>query len=136
MDRYSPTANEELPPGLRFRDTSLNVEDDREFQFTSREMQTLYLVICGDTRKQIAEKLDICLQTVDTYRNALFTKVRVRNAACLIHYAVRSGWISVAQIQAQGAGRAGARAGRRGSSVSSPVNRVSRTNSAFAESTP
>src|SRR3546814_12956914 len=65
-------------------------------------MQTLYLILGGNRRKQVAAKLGVSLQTVDLYKNALFNKVKVRNAACLIRYAVQSGWMSVDQIMVQG----------------------------------
>src|SRR3546814_9524590 len=74
-------------------------------------MQTLYLILGGNRRKQVAAKLGVSLQTVDLYKNALFNKVRVRNAACLIRYAVQSGWMSVDQIMVQGITCARTRAG-------------------------
>src|SRR3546814_10992703 len=102
MEGYVTYVEQDLPPGLRFRNTGLDVEDGREFHFSPREMQTLYLILCGNRRKQVAAKLGVSLQTVDLYKNALFNKVRVRNAACLIRYAVQSGWMSVDQIMVKG----------------------------------
>src|SRR3546814_16303575 len=90
MEGYVTYAEQDLPPGLRVRNTGLDVEDGREFHFSPREMQTLYLILCGNRRKQVAAKLGVSLQTVDLYKNALFNKVKVRNAACLIRYAVQS----------------------------------------------
>src|SRR3546814_6594514 len=78
------------------------------------------LILCGNRRKQVAAKLGVSLQTVDLYKNALFNKVKVRNAACLIRYAVQSGWMSVEQIMVQGITCARTRAGRRCASSSLP----------------
>ncbi|MGH8446598.1 MAG: LuxR C-terminal-related transcriptional regulator [Solimonas sp.] len=76
-----------LPIGPRPEPPGLN--------FSPREMQTLYLVACGRTRKQIAAMLEISLCTVDVYRRQVFDKLGARNAVDLQRHVMLSGWLSL-----------------------------------------
>lgn len=61
--------------------------------FSPREMQTLYLVACGRTRKQIAAALGISVHTVDVYRRQLIEKLGLRKVVDLQRHALLSGWL-------------------------------------------
>jgi len=60
---------------------------------TSREMQTLNLVVTGRTNREIADTLGISVKTVDRHRTNLMQKLGVRSAVELIGYALREGLI-------------------------------------------
>ena len=92
MNLPSPTVGGDLPPSLRYRYKPLRDNESRDLKFSPREMQTLYLMICGKTRKQIAGLLGVSPSTIDYYRRMLFEKCEVRNATCLIRHAATSGW--------------------------------------------
>lgn len=56
-----------------------------------RELQIMRLVADGNSSKEIATMLGLCLQTVRSYRKTLMKKVAVRNAAGLTRVAIASG---------------------------------------------
>ena len=55
---------------------------------TKREKEILQLIAEGLTNNQIAEKLFISIDTVDTHRKNLHNKLNVKNTATLIRFAV------------------------------------------------
>jgi DNA-binding NarL/FixJ family response regulator len=60
---------------------------------TKREKEILLLVTEGLTNPEIAEKLFISIDTVDTHRKNLYSKLGVKNTATLIKYAIRNNLI-------------------------------------------
>ncbi|MEQ1552749.1 MAG: response regulator transcription factor [Ferruginibacter sp.] len=78
----------------------LSFDADKELQLTKnethklplltkREKEILLLISEGLTNQQIKEKLFISIDTVDTHRKNLHTKLNVKNTAMLIKYAVQ-----------------------------------------------
>lgn len=61
---------------------------------TKREKEILKLVAEGLTNTQISQQLFISVDTVDTHRKNLYTKLDVKNTALLIRYAIDNGMIS------------------------------------------
>lgn len=57
---------------------------------TKREKEVLAYIAEGLTNVQIAEKLFISIDTVDTHRKNLHTKLNVKNTAMLIRFAVEN----------------------------------------------
>ena len=64
-------------------------------QLSEREREVLALVAEGSTSKEIANKLSISLQTVETHRTNLMTKLRVRNMAGMVVYSVHMGLVKL-----------------------------------------
>lgn len=60
---------------------------------TRREKEILLLIADGLTNPQIAEKLFISLNTVDTHRKNLLAKFEINNTASLIKLASKAGFI-------------------------------------------
>lgn len=60
-------------------------------RLTDRELQVLRLLAVGIPVKQVADKLEISISSVNTYRGRIFTKLRVRSNAELIRYAIHHG---------------------------------------------
>jgi DNA-binding NarL/FixJ family response regulator len=60
---------------------------------TKRENDILKLVVAGLTNPQIAEKLFISTDTVDSHRKNLHTKLNVNNTALLVRYAIENGLV-------------------------------------------
>ena len=60
-------------------------------RITDRELEVLDLIGRGHTTRQIAEKLELGVATVDTYRARIKEKMNFRNAAELQHFAIR--WV-------------------------------------------
>ena len=61
-----------VPPFFDHHDSSRN----KPF-LTRREQQVMHLLICGDYRKEVAEKLNISLDTVNKHCNNVFKKFDV-----------------------------------------------------------
>jgi len=60
-------------------------------RLTDRELEVLDLIGRGQTTRQIADKLQLGIATVDTYRARIKEKMNFRNAAELQHFAIR--WV-------------------------------------------
>ena len=63
-------------------------ENDDIPLLTKREKEILVLIAEGLTNQQIKEKLFISIDTVDSHRKNLHTKLNVKNTAMLIRYAI------------------------------------------------
>ena len=57
---------------------------------TKREKEILFLIVDGLTNPQIAEKLFISIDTVDSHRKNLHFKLNVNNTAQLVRFAVEN----------------------------------------------
>ncbi len=60
-------------------------------RLTDRELEVLDFIGSGQTTRQIADKLQLGVATVDTYRARIKEKMNFRNAAELQHFAIR--WV-------------------------------------------
>ncbi|WP_022850748.1 response regulator transcription factor [Limisalsivibrio acetivorans] len=60
---------------------------------TIREYEVLQKIALGMTSKEIAEKLSISKNTVDTHRNKMLQKLKLSNSTALVNYALKSGLI-------------------------------------------
>lgn len=58
---------------------------------TNREIEVASLIAEGLTNPQIAERLKISTSTVDNHRTSIYRKLRVHNAAALIHRLYQAG---------------------------------------------
>jgi DNA-binding NarL/FixJ family response regulator len=56
-----------------------------------REYEVLCMIGCGKTVKEIADELGLSPKTISTHRARLLRKMRLRNSAELIRYAVQHG---------------------------------------------
>ena len=68
---------------------------DREPALSPREREVLTGIAEGSTSKEIAAKLHISVQTVETHRSNLMSKLDVHNVAGLVLFAVRNGYIKL-----------------------------------------
>lgn len=59
-------------------------------KLTKREKEVLFLIAEGFTNHQISEKLFISIDTVDSHRKNLHTKLNVKNTALLIRFATEN----------------------------------------------
>ena len=59
-----------------------------------RETEIVRLIAEGLTNIQISQRLFISIDTVDTHRKNLYTKLNIKNTALLIRYAIDNGIVS------------------------------------------
>ena len=57
---------------------------------TSREIEILKLSASGQSNKEIADKLSISIKTVDAHKNHFMQKLKLKNTAELVLYALRN----------------------------------------------
>lgn len=60
-------------------------------RLTDRELEVLDMIGRGHTTRQISDTLQLGVATIDTYRARLKEKMNFRNAAELLHFAIR--WV-------------------------------------------
>jgi DNA-binding NarL/FixJ family response regulator len=60
---------------------------------TKREKEIVKLIAEGLTNAEIGQRLFISIDTVDTHRKNLYTKLDIKNTALLIRYAIENGLI-------------------------------------------
>ena len=60
---------------------------------TNREREVLQLIAEGNKNREIADKLNISIKTVDTHRTRVMEKLDLHSAAELTQYAIRKGII-------------------------------------------
>jgi DNA-binding NarL/FixJ family response regulator len=66
----------------------------RQPVLSKREIEITRLVAEGLTNAQIGKQLFISVDTVDTHRKNLYTKLNINNTALLIRYAIENGIVS------------------------------------------
>ena len=57
---------------------------------SSREYQVMCMIASGKTLKEIGDELSLSIKTISTYRSRILEKMKMRNNAELIHYAVKN----------------------------------------------
>ncbi|HMQ48830.1 MAG TPA: response regulator transcription factor [Saprospiraceae bacterium] len=73
-----------LSPAVKRKDSVL---------LTRREIEVLKLIAGEYTNQEIADKLFISPRTVDTHRRNLLEKLRLKNTASLVKYAIQHGYM-------------------------------------------
>jgi DNA-binding NarL/FixJ family response regulator len=64
-------------------------------QLTSRQREILQLIAEGNSTKEIANKLNVSIKTVETHRMQLMDRIGIHDVAGLVRYAIRMGIITV-----------------------------------------
>ena len=62
-------------------------------QLTAREREVLVNILEGYTSKEIADRLFVCPETIDTHRKNIIRKFKVKNIAHAIAHAFRNNLI-------------------------------------------
>jgi DNA-binding NarL/FixJ family response regulator len=65
--------------------------DDPYGEMTAREREVFHLIVEGQTTKEIARKLEISTKTAENHRARVLQKLKARNSADVVRYAVRKG---------------------------------------------
>ncbi len=73
----------------------LPVKRKRPEDLTGREQEILQLIWAGLKNKEIAQRLEIGVKTVEAHRANMMKKARVSNAAQLLNSAIHDGLIHI-----------------------------------------
>jgi DNA-binding NarL/FixJ family response regulator len=92
-ERYFRSSSPKLRPVNE--EPKARIPAEPKLPLSQREREVLSLIADGSTSKEIASKLFISLQTVETHRSNLMTKLRVRNMAGMVVHAVRLGLVKL-----------------------------------------
>src|SRR5688572_10167960 len=85
---FSPKVSEALMQDYVRYLRQRNLQDSYEL-LSPREREVLQLLAEGRTNKEVANKLDLSVTTVETHRNNLMHKLALHSTAELVLYAVR-----------------------------------------------
>lgn len=80
-------------------DTSGNNPNETNKDLSTREVDVLQLIVKGITNKEIADKLNISLNTVLTHRKNITAKLGIKTVSGLTFYAIMNGIISGDDIE-------------------------------------
>lgn len=75
------------------------VAADNSKELSAREADVLQLIVKGITNKEIADKLNISLNTVQTHRKNITSKLGIKTVSGLTFYALMNGIISGDEIE-------------------------------------
>ena len=73
----------------------------RKGQLSKREAEVLKLLGAGHTNRAIAERLELSVKTVETYRARLCEKLGLHDRAELVRYALQTGIVSADRLVGQ-----------------------------------
>lgn len=99
-----PKINELTEAGFEDWQASLQMgdilnDDDNEKNISTRELDVLKLVTKGFLNKEIADKLNISLNTVLSHRKNITAKLGIKTVSGLIFYCISHGYISAEEIE-------------------------------------
>lgn len=80
-------------------DNTNNTIGENNKELSARETDVLQLIVKGITNKEIADKLNISLNTVLTHRKNITTKLGIKTVSGLTFYAIMNGIISGDEIE-------------------------------------
>ena len=86
---FSKEVTERIMEGLQGK--KYNHQNNGLIELTDREKEVLTLIVKEMTTQEIADKLFISTNTVETHRKNLISKLNVRNIAGLVKYAIQNG---------------------------------------------
>lgn len=82
-----------------FASESNNSPGEGNKELSVRETDVLQLIVKGITNKEIADKLNISLNTVLSHRKNITTKLGIKTVSGLTFYAIMNGFISADDIE-------------------------------------
>jgi len=71
------------------------LKGERDCGLTTRELQILELIVEGKSNKEIAEELELSVNTVAVHRANIMDPLVVHNTADLVVYAIRNGLVTL-----------------------------------------
>lgn len=79
---------------VKFTAPSTHPEDGTTVTLTGRQSEVLKLIAEGLTTKEIAQRLELSVKTIETHRTQLMKELDIHDIAGLVRYAIRIGLVS------------------------------------------
>lgn len=99
VDLELPTAVRRVVAGEIVLSPQLSRSDalkgERNSGLTVRELQVLQLIVNGKSNKEIAEQLDLSVNTVGVHRANIMDALGIHKTADLVVYAIRNGLVNI-----------------------------------------
>jgi len=73
----------------------MNIDHPSHESLSDREYQVMCLLAGGKTVKEVGAELNLSVKTVSTYRSRILEKMRLRNNAEIMSYALRMGLVQI-----------------------------------------
>ncbi|MGH8444882.1 MAG: response regulator transcription factor [Solimonas sp.] len=86
----------------RSSETVVNKRIPSHNALSPREMQALYLIVCGSSTREVAERLKISVHTAQHHKRCIYEKLSVRNSAQLMRDAFMEGWLRMPGARGDG----------------------------------
>jgi DNA-binding NarL/FixJ family response regulator len=71
------------------------LKGERSTALTSRELEVLQLIVAGKSNKEIADELDLSVNTVSVHRANIMEALGIHKTADLVVYAIRNGLVNI-----------------------------------------
>jgi DNA-binding NarL/FixJ family response regulator len=71
------------------------LKGERDFGLTPRELEILQLIVDGKSNKEIADHLDLSVNTVSVHRANIMDALGIHKTAELVVYAIRNGLVNI-----------------------------------------
>jgi two-component system, NarL family, invasion response regulator UvrY len=71
-------------------DLEINAEKPLHENLSDREYQVMFMIASGKRLKEISEELSLSIKTISTYRSRIMDKMKMKNNAELIRYALQN----------------------------------------------
>jgi DNA-binding NarL/FixJ family response regulator len=75
----------------------VGTDEPRRRMLTSRDIELIQSVARGYSNREIAERMDVTVKTVETYKARIMDKLGFRSRVRLIEFAIHQGWLSTAE---------------------------------------
>ncbi len=75
--------------------SNIQGQDKSKIELTNREIEIIKLICDGLLSKEVANKLEISVRTVETHKKNIFEKLEINNSIELLKYAIRNKIITI-----------------------------------------
>jgi DNA-binding NarL/FixJ family response regulator len=96
---FSPTISKLMIEGFIKKASTGDTKSDSDIRLTKREIEILSFVAEGLTSREIADKLFLSLNTINTHRTNIMKKLNIHDTAGLVKYALQNGLASMTPIK-------------------------------------
>jgi DNA-binding NarL/FixJ family response regulator len=69
-------------------------QEPNQTQLSGQEKAVLSLIAWGYSNKEVAERLNVSVKTIETYRVRIAAKLGLRSRSQLVKYAMQQGWLN------------------------------------------